>query len=50
MKIRPAQDYEEIEKLLLKTMFPELEHFGRQTSSRVREAAIAIVDHYEEKN
>lgn len=50
MKLRPAQDTEEVERILMKTMFPELDKFGGQTRFNVREAAVAIVDYYENKN
>lgn len=50
MNLRPAQETEEVERIIMKTMFPELEKLSGLSKFKVREAAVAIVDFYEDKN
>lgn len=50
MNLRPAQETVEVENIIMKTMFPELEKFGGLSKFEVRAAAVAIVDYFESKN
>lgn len=49
MNLRARQETDEIEMILMKVIFPELERVGWSTRHKVTEAAVAIVDHYEAK-